>query len=166
MDTEAQWKSTVESSIAGLGDSIKQISNSLQALVNSGSGTGKKRKTKSTLSKQPKKKRVTVKKNKVVQRQNEEVPIPTDIETDTNIQSPVKDLLKAHGFSLDSIFKDVEEYEYTPVDRIPRAPCSVSGDSALPRYPYYRSLKMVNMTWKMSWVGVRGGKCIYLASET
>ena len=42
-------------------------------------------------------------------------------------------MLQAHGFSLDSIFKDVEEYasdiRAQPVDRIPRAPHSVSGDS-------------------------------------
>ena len=38
-----QWKSTVESSIAGLGDSIKQISDSLQALVSATPGPGKKK---------------------------------------------------------------------------------------------------------------------------
>ena len=61
------------------------------------------------------------------------MPIPTDSRAGTNVQSPVKDLLKARGFSLDSIFKDVEDYasdvRAPPVDRIPRAPRSVSGDS-------------------------------------
>ena len=76
------------------------MTDSLQAVVNSTS-VGKKRKAKARSSSMPKKPKTT--KAKVV-------PAPTPVDTSqstvqSTVQSPFWDLLKAHGYSLDSIFK-------------------------------------------------------------
>ena len=132
--TDDQWKSAMETTIAGLGDSMKKITESLQSLSNTGS-TGRKRKAKTAPPKEPKKKKVTSKKTKGVDSTVPKVPI--DTEKDSQVQSPVKDLLRAHGFSLDSIFKDVEEYasdvRAPPVDKIPKTHSSVGGESVSSR---------------------------------
>ena len=63
-------------------------------------------------------------------------PTPTDT-TQTLVQSPIRDLFTAHGFSMDSIFKDVGDYasdaRSPPIDKIHRVPSSITGDSVSSR---------------------------------
>ena len=127
------WKTSVETS--GLGDSIENISESLQVLVSTKPGPGKKRKAKETVPIKvvPKKKKTTTK-PKVVETPVQEVPEPAHVNPDS-VQSPVKDLLRSHGFSLDSIFKGVEDYasgmRAPPQHRIPVSTHSVADDASV-----------------------------------
>ena len=119
-----------------MGESIKKISESLQLLAAPKPGPGKKRKVKETVPKKkvsPKKRKTTTKK-KVVGTPVPKVPEPVQVNPDL-IQSPVKDLLRSHGYSLDSIFAGVEDYASSmrppPQHRIPVSSQSVSDTASL-----------------------------------
>ena len=62
-----------------------------------------------------------------------DTPTPVDTTSQARVHSPVRDLLQAHGFPLDSIFKDVGDYASdmrpSPIDKILRVALSVSGES-------------------------------------
>ena len=72
------------------------------------------------------------------------MPTPVQVHPDS-IQSPVKDLLKSHGYSLDSIFKEVEDYasdiRAPPQHRIPVDPRSVSGNSVSSKVSVYQEFE-------------------------
>ena len=150
--SDQEWRASMEATMAGLGNSMKSLSESLHNISQS-AGSDKKRKTKSEPQKSKpskKSKMVVVDKKIKVHAKTNTAPSKESTNTDvtegtskttehsgSGVSNP-EDVLKAHGFSLESVFQYAQQRPPPPT-KIPKT-SSVCGESVSSRGSINRSV--------------------------